>query len=400
MSKAVHGWLQAARPRTLTAAVVPTFVGTALALHSTFGSASPRPAFSEAWSRLHLAYIGGALPAALLIQVGTNLVNDALDFRRGADTAERKGPVRAGGAGSSSAWRQNATTIAAAAAAAAVPRHRQQRQSPLAAQARGSALVQHDDAEERALGKRRAASWWPTLPTCGVALRCVALRCVAWQVRVTQAGLFTWTAVHAAGLACFAAALLLCLPAFLARGWKLVLLVCLSCCAGYLYTGGPAPLAYLGLGDVTVVLFFGIAATSGIKLIHDGGGLFEADTVIAGLQVGLLAAVLLAVNNLRDIDTDRKANKRTLAVRFGATFARAEISTLLLMALSLQVYWFFTGRPLVAACPLPVAPMALALSHRVWSAPRGRENNKHLAEAARVHLAFGLLLSVGLVLQR
>ena len=105
------------------------------------------------------------------------------------------------------------------------------------------------------------------------------------QLRITQSGLFSPRTVHCIGVLCFALALLLCLPAFVVRGMRLVLLVVTCCIAGYAYTGGPYPLAYHGWGDITVIAFFGVAATAGLRFIHVGGDMFSWRTGVAGMQV-------------------------------------------------------------------------------------------------------------------
>src|SRR5271169_136090 len=204
-------WLLAARPKTLTAALAPVAVGSGLA----FGAGAGR------WPQAIAALAG-----ALLIQVGTNLTNDYYDFRKGADTAERLGPVR-----------------------------------------------------------------------------------------VTQAGLVAPRTVLAAAALCFAAAV--CVGLFLVAtgGWPVVAIGLLSILAGWAYTGGPAPLGYLGLGEVFVLLFFGFVAVGGTVWVQ--ALRLPAATWLSALSVGCTGTLLIVVNNLRDVDTDGPAGKRTLAVRFG-----------------------------------------------------------------------------------
>ena len=192
------------------------------------------------------------------------------------------------------------------------------------------------------------------------------------------------------------------------------------CAAGYAYTGGPFPLAYNALGDVTVLLFFGLAATAGVRHIHAGSFapmLADGATLLASAQVGLLATVLLAINNLRDIDTDVLARKITLAVRLGERGAKAEVVLLNAAAFALGALWRAPSAASAlsltpgggrggadvgpaGACPaafwwpsLAAGPLALWLLARVLVAPRGEASNAHLAHAAGVHAVFGASLA-------
>ncbi len=195
-------WLLAARPKTLTAAIVPVAIGTALAWQHE--------------GRVLWTYALLALAGALLIQVGTNLVNDAIDFEKGTDDAERVGPVR-----------------------------------------------------------------------------------------VTASGLVASRVVMTGAWVCFAAAALAGIPLLLRGGWPLLAIGLASIAAGYLYTGGPYPLAYNGLGELFVLVFFGLVAVGGTfyVLTLDYG----ADALVGGIAAGCLANVLLAVNNLRDVEGDARA---------------------------------------------------------------------------------------------
>lgn len=220
MTSRLRMWFEAARPRTLPAAVAPVLAGTGLAAQA--GAFIPAAA---------LACLG----FALLIQIGTNFANDYFDYVKGADTSERVGPRRAVAAG----------------------------------------LVPP--------ATMRAAMW-----------------------------------------AAFAAAFLVGLTLLGYGGWPLLVIGIVSITCGIAYTGGPYPLAYHGLGDVFVFLFFGLVAVGATYFVQ--AGRVSADALIIGTGIGALATNVLVVNNYRDIDSDRKAGKRTLAVRFGRPFTRAEFA--------------------------------------------------------------------------
>jgi 1,4-dihydroxy-2-naphthoate octaprenyltransferase len=289
-------WVLAARPKTLTASLSPVLLGTGLA-----ASFSPEPV------PLPLAAL--ALASALCIQVGTNLVNDAQDFEKGADTAERIGPTR-----------------------------------------------------------------------------------------VTQSGLLRGRHVMLGAGAFFLLAALLGIPLILAGGLPIVVIGLLSLVAGYVYTAGPFPLAYLGLGEVFVMLFFGVAAVKGMAYVLTGQGLWPWAEV-AALQVGLQSSALLAVNNCRDIVGDRRVGKRTLAARFGPRFARIEIAALVALPYLLGGFWVAAHRPSAAILPLTTLPLAIRLVRGVWSEPPSPRFNVFLAETALMQLLFCALAAAGLVLR-
>jgi hypothetical protein len=150
-------------------------------------------------------------------------------------------------------------------------------------------------------------------------------------------------------IVCFIAAFSLGIPLVMVGGWPIVGIGLVSLLLAYGYTGGPFPLAYLGLGDLFVVIFFGLIAVGGVFFLHVGGYLFPA--VIAGLQVGFLATVLIAINNLRDLDQDLLVNKKTLAVRLGPVWGRYEVVALFLGAFFLNFYWLHLGFTFAFALP-------------------------------------------------
>jgi 1,4-dihydroxy-2-naphthoate octaprenyltransferase len=287
-------WLMALRPKTLTAALVPVMVATALAAAE---------GFEIKWWVSVCAVL-----SALFIQFGTNLINDALDFKKGADDARRVGPKR-----------------------------------------------------------------------------------------VTQSGLLSLRQVLTGGAVCFAIAALFGVPLVFEGGWPIVGIGLLSLFCGYTYTGGPYPLAYKGLGDLFVIIFFGLVAVLGTFYLH--AGTITKSGFIAGLQVGLLATVLIAVNNFRDAPIDKEAGKLTLAVRFGYDFARAEIMLLSFVPFLMGMYWIQNGATMAGSLPLILLPLAALIYQGVKKNNPGPVFNKFLAQSAGLHLFFGILLTVGLALK-
>jgi 1,4-dihydroxy-2-naphthoate octaprenyltransferase len=276
----VKAWILAARPKTLSASVVPVVVGTALAR-------------SIHWPAFLYALLG-----AIFIQIGTNLVNDALDFKRGADTADRLGPLR-----------------------------------------------------------------------------------------VTQAGLLSANAVMIGAIVCFVIAALCGIPLILRAGWPLLAIGVTSIVAAYAYTGGPYPLAYHGLGELFVLIFFGFVAVGGSYYVQTLT--FDIRSLLAGFTVGCLAVALLAINNLRDVQSDRASNKKTLVVRFGEAFGRYEIAACVLLPFIVIVT--------ITLYPLIALPLAIFLLCRVWRA-KGAELNRCLAMAGALQWAFGILFVIGMLL--
>lgn len=286
-------WVAASRPKTLTASLMPVLVGTVVAfkLQGLFSASS--------------FLLTGAM--ALLIQIGINLVNDALDFRNGIDTDERIG-----------------------------------------------------------------------LP------------------RATHQGWLSFQQVFTGGMVTFALALLCALFLSLKAGWLVFAIALMCVLGGYLYSGGPYPLASLGLSDPAVLLFFGIVATTTTTYIQTGSWSMEA--FIAGCQIGLLATSLSAINNFRDVLQDQRAGKKTVAVRFGLTIARLEICSLLTLPFILGGYWASHQMAIASMLPLLTLPLALQLAYTVTMTPPCRHYNALLARAALLLLLFSSLLSAGFLL--
>ena len=214
--------------------------------------------------------------------------------------------------------------------------------------------------------------------------------------RVTSSGLLAPRTVMTGGAACLALAVVLSIPLVLHGGWPIVVIGIFSLFFAYAYTGGPFPLAYLGLGEIFVVLFFGIIAVAGTFYLNTLE--LSSAAVLAGLQIGLHSSVLLAVNNLRDIDSDRAANKRTLAARLGLTFARRENAALVIAPFVLGIAWLPLGYLWAFLLPLMTLPLAWWLARACLIANPDRSVNQLLTQAAALHTAFGLLLALAFLL--
>ncbi|MGH9114688.1 MAG: 1,4-dihydroxy-2-naphthoate polyprenyltransferase [Acidimicrobiales bacterium] len=210
-------------------------------------------------------------------------------------------------------------------------------------------------------------------------------------LRLVASGLARPGAVKRAALASFAVAGAAGLALAAVAGWWLVLVGLACVAAGWLYTGGPRPYGYAGLGEAFVFVFFGLVATAGTVFVQLGR--VTGLSLAAGAAVGLLAVAMLVVNNLRDIAGDEASGKRTLAVRVGAPATRAAYAAALLVpfAVAAAMSASRVGSLLaLAALPLAVRPVRRVL--------RGEERAGLVAvlgETGRLQLAFGALLAVG-----
>lgn len=218
-------------------------------------------------------------------------------------------------------------------------------------------------------------------------------------VRVTAGGLVPPRQVLIATYVTFGLAVLCGVYLIVVAGWQLLLIGVASILAGVLYTGGPRPYGYEGLGEAFVFLFFGVAAVAGsyfVEMRH-----FDWESFALAVPVGLIAAALLVVNNVRDIDTDRRANKRTLAVRLGRSRTRQLYMAMILGSYPLAlVTWVFGPlRPWLLLCWLSL-PLAVPVLKLVREHTDGPSLNRALAKTGQLQLAFCVLLSVGLLLSR
>lgn len=214
--------------------------------------------------------------------------------------------------------------------------------------------------------------------------------------RVVQAGLLSARAVRAGMAVTFALAFLVGAYLVWVAGPVVIAIGLVSMAAAVAYTGGPYPLAYNGLGDIAVFIFFGFVAVCGTAYVQAGH--VPALAWLVAIPVGALTTAILVVNNVRDIETDAAAGKRTLAVWLGRTGAVGEYAGLLAVAYALPVVLVLIGALSAwALLPLASAPWAVTLFRRVRDR-RGRELNPALGGTARLLFLFGALFALGIVL--
>lgn len=213
--------------------------------------------------------------------------------------------------------------------------------------------------------------------------------------RVTASGMLSQKAVMGGAVGFCALAALIAIPMILERGWAIVAIGAVSLFFAYGYTGGPFPLAYRGMGELFVILFFGFVAVLGSYFVQSGelGGL---PIWLLGLQCGLYSSVLIAINNLRDIDEDRQTGKKTLAVRFGKTFAKWEIHLFCLAALFLflPILQNDERSPFGIVGFIALATLSGILLRNLRRHEPGAIYNKFLAMAGGQLLLFGIVVSL------
>jgi 1,4-dihydroxy-2-naphthoate octaprenyltransferase len=216
-------------------------------------------------------------------------------------------------------------------------------------------------------------------------------------VRVTAGGLVPPKYVLYATWVAFLIAALAGIYLVVEAGWELLLIGAASIVAGVLYTGGPRPYGYVGLGEVFVFLFFGVVAVTGSYFVQTSE--FSWKAVILSVPVGLLACAVLMVNNTRDMDTDRRAGKNTLAVRLGRERMRTVFALTLYVSFALvPVIWLVTGLTAWINLALLGLPLVPPLARTVRERTDGAALNRALGDTARLELVFCVLLSVGLLL--
>ena len=287
----MNKWITTSRPKTLTAAISPVLLGSALAYYDGF------------FNLITFLFI---LIAACLIQIGTNYSNDLFDYLRGTDDDNRLGPNRA-----------------------------------------------------------------------------------------MQTGMLSKSEIQKAIIIIFILAIFFGFYLALLGGWIIVLIGLLSIFFGIIYTGGPYPLAYNGLGDVFVFIFFGLVAVPGTYYLHTG--VFTFETIILGSALGCLSTSILVVNNLRDIDNDKKYNKNTLAVYIGKKFTRIEYLLLIVIAYLIPIYISYTfGNKSSVYIVYFTLPIAIRLIIDIFY-KNDSALNTTLEGTAKLLLLYTLLFSFGVV---
>ena len=216
-------------------------------------------------------------------------------------------------------------------------------------------------------------------------------------LRVTQAGLVSPAQMKIATFVVFFLAFLVGIYLVYRGGMPIVIIGLASILFGVLYTGGPHPLGYLGLGDILVLIFYGPVAACGTYYVITLD--FNSTVLLAGIPPGMLATALLTVNNLRDIDNDRRTGKRTLAVRFGRSFARVEYVLMLTGAALFPILIYLVDGAhkwsmVSAAILIPGATAARS----ILTQTSGPALNRALAETGRLTALYGLFFSAGWLL--
>ncbi|WP_205747284.1 1,4-dihydroxy-2-naphthoate polyprenyltransferase [Desulfopila sp. IMCC35006] len=216
-------------------------------------------------------------------------------------------------------------------------------------------------------------------------------------VRVTQSGLISPAEVKRGMIFCLFLAVLIFLYLAQAGGWPIVIIGTVSVLAALAYSGGPFPLASNGLGELFVFIFFGLVAVGGTYFIQAGRVSLLA--MLASVPPGLLVTAIIVVNNLRDIDTDRKAGKNTLAVFLGRRRTIIEFKLLLLLSyLFLPVIMSLGLADALVLLPLVTGPQAWQLAKRITE-EQGAQLNELLAGTARLSLIYSLLFGAGLMVR-
>jgi 1,4-dihydroxy-2-naphthoate octaprenyltransferase len=217
-------------------------------------------------------------------------------------------------------------------------------------------------------------------------------------LRVTQSGLISPERVRLGMVVVFGLAALVGVYLSLVGGWPILIVGVASILSALAYSGGPFPLASHALGDVFVFLFFGLAAVGGTYYVQALN--LPLPVIFSAVPVGLLITAILVVNNTRDIESDRRAGKVTLAVVLGGQGARAEYAILLTIAYGMPLALWLAGQfSAWALLPLVSLPLAISRARGLYQAKDGAALNKLLAGTAQLALIFSILFGIGLALK-
>ena len=214
--------------------------------------------------------------------------------------------------------------------------------------------------------------------------------------RAAASGLISLEALRMGMVVVFGAAILVGIYLVIVGGWPIVAIGIASIIAAIAYTGGPFPFGYHGLGEVFVFIFFGLTAVCGTYYVQ--ALTLTINVVLVAIPVGALITAILVVNNLRDIETDECAGKRTLAVMLGRDNTRREYLVLLVIAYLIAVVLLVTQREGWLMLPWLTLPLAWGLGKTIFSQTDGPSLNTALAGTARLSLVYSLLLALGIVL--
>lgn len=216
-------------------------------------------------------------------------------------------------------------------------------------------------------------------------------------LRVTQSGMVTPGQMKVATAITFTMAVLAGIYLVYRGGTPIVVIGLVSILLGLLYTGGPLPLGYIGLGDIFVLIFFGPVAVAGTYYVVTLD--LNTTVLLAGIPPGMLSTAILTVNNLRDVETDRKCGKKTLAVRWGRTFARYEYMLLTVgsIVFPLLILLIDNGHPWVILSLLTLI-FVLPSIRKVMGGLSGPALNDILESTGRTLAIFGILFSIGWLL--
>ncbi|TMF98818.1 MAG: 1,4-dihydroxy-2-naphthoate polyprenyltransferase [Chloroflexi bacterium] len=216
-------------------------------------------------------------------------------------------------------------------------------------------------------------------------------------VRAASSGIVSPRQVRWAAIAAFSVAAIAGVALSLAVDWRLLLVGAACLLAGWLYTGGPRPYGYLGLGEVFVFVFFGLVATVGTAYVETGRVTTLA--LLMGCGVGFMATAILVLNNLRDIETDAAAGKRTLATRIGRRPTRVLLLALVCAAFAVPIVIFTTRLAGVTVMAMhfgiPIASAPVRTAFASTAAPQLVAALKRMAAA---ELAYALLFTLGILL--